>query len=144
MSWYSVFYYWSQYHMCIHVFLLGVSWHMKTSSDGNFPSRLWFALIDLCYERSMSFLAPTSDYPCTPGYCGPKYGELIIGSSWDLARACTNDHPRCKAYQYSPSRRCGYLCSSKTTIGNKEDFQNCVKPKRIKLCSYSRYFYSCY
>ena len=61
------------------------------------------------------------------GYCGPTYGTSVSGTSEDVAEACSNDHLRCKAYQYSAKRGYGHLCSSASTYGTYLDYQNCVK-----------------
>ena len=41
---------------------------------------------------------------------------VVHGASEDVAKACSNDHPKCKAYQYLPLMSYGggygYLCTS--------------------------------
>ena len=72
-------------------------------------------------------------YQCSGPYveCRNVYGRRIKGTSEDVAKACSNDHPKCKAYQYLPPMSYGggygYLCQSvleDRTILNSEF---CVK-----------------
>ena len=66
-------------------------------------------------------------YECERGYCTPSYGNTIHGNSDDIADACSRDHPRCEAYQYSSDKGYGHLCSSTTDGGISGSYQNCRK-----------------
>ena len=66
-------------------------------------------------------------YECERGYCTPSYGNTIHGNSDDIADACSRDHPRCKAYQYSSENGLGHLCSSLDNGGISGTYQNCRK-----------------
>ena len=72
-------------------------------------------------------LAPSFTYQCSKGYCGPTYGSAVEGSSEDVGRACSNDQPKCEAYQYSKTSGYGHLCSSEKNDGYHRDAQNCIK-----------------
>ena len=79
------------------------------------------------YDVGFFFEVQSFNYQCTLGYCLPAYGESIHGSTEDVAEACTKDHPRCKAYQYSAKAGYGLLCLSAMNEGIDGDFKNCVK-----------------
>ena len=70
---------------------------------------------------------PTSAYQCNTGYCEPSYGRSVVGTSNDVAKACSNDHPKCQAYYHSAIAGYGYLCSSKNRTGSHGDTQSCDK-----------------
>ena len=78
-------------------------------------------------------LVQSFTYQCSEGYCGPTYGYSIKGSSEDVAKACSNDHPKCKAYQYSAHYGRGVLCASANNEGKnsspltRQRNKNCVK-----------------
>ena len=72
-------------------------------------------------------LAPSFTYQCSKGYCGPTYGSAVEGSSENVGRACSNDQPKCEAYQYSKTSGYGHLCSSEKNDGYHRDAQNCIK-----------------
>ena len=71
--------------------------------------------------------SPSFTYRCNTGFCHPVYGSRIRGNSNDVALACSNDHPKCKAYRYSASRGYGELCASELIEGTAYDYQNCFK-----------------
>ena len=73
------------------------------------------------------FQVKSFNYKCTIGYCGPVYGHSVSGTSEDVAEACSNDHPKCKAYQYSAKHGYGHLCSAASKEGTHGDYKNCVK-----------------
>ena len=55
---------------------------------------------------------------------------IISGTSNDVAKACTYDHPECKGYEYSVSGGYGSLCtpdSYEIKGGTSDDFQICIK-----------------
>ena len=66
-------------------------------------------------------------YKCDSGFCTPEYGRAIFGTSEDVARICSIDHPFCKAYQYSASNGYGHLCPSVSMGGTLDDYKNCKK-----------------
>ena len=64
-----------------------------------------------------NFTDSTFHYKCKKGSCWGNsiVGNAIYGNSDDVADACSRDHPRCKAYQYSSKNGRegqGSLCSS--------------------------------
>ena len=73
------------------------------------------------------FAVSTFHYKCKRGYCNRSYGNAIHGNSDDLADACSRDHPKCKAYQYSSNNGLGRLCSSITFGGISGSYQHCQK-----------------
>ena len=73
------------------------------------------------------FSVGTFQYKCKRGYCTPSYGNTIYGKSDDVANACSRDHPRCKAFQYSSDNGLGHLCSSIDDGGISGSYQNCRK-----------------
>ena len=75
----------------------------------------------------ISFLVQSFTYECTTGYCSPAYGNSVEGTSEDVADACSKDHPRCKAYQYTAESNYGHLCSSVSKAGTFADYKYCVK-----------------
>ena len=70
---------------------------------------------------------PLFSYTCTGGFCTPAYGNAYYGTSEDVAKACSNDHPNCTAYQYSASKGYGHLCTSVANGGSSGDYINCIK-----------------
>ena len=70
---------------------------------------------------------PLFTYQCTTGFCDYTYGTWIDGTSEDVAKACSNDYPKCKAYHYSTANGHGLLCESVESSGSYADIQNCVQ-----------------
>ena len=72
-------------------------------------------------------IVPSFAYQCNEGHCDSAYGKAVYGSSDYVARACSNDQPKCEAYQYSKESGYGHLCSSEKKQGTDKDYQNCIK-----------------
>ena len=88
----------------------------------------FFSNADLISQWNTSFFSVgTFQYKCKRGYCTPSYGNTIYGKSDDVANACSRDHPRCKAFQYSSDNGLGHLCSSIDDGGISGSYQNCRK-----------------
>ena len=86
------------------------------------------------------------------GYCGSgnTYKQVYQSGSWDwgykpsssdLKRACSNDHPKCKAYEYSSRKGYGHLCTTNVNAapdgydgGNGNEYKICVKIYRNSIC----------
>ena len=72
-------------------------------------------------------------YKCDYGFCIPD-GESHVGTlEAVVAKACSMDHPKCKAYSYSDGNRYGYLCSSVNNWGIYLDYKICVKIEPGKM-----------
>ena len=67
-------------------------------------------------------------YNCKEGCC-ISYGEDIIGTSKDVAKACSKDHPKCKAYAYSVGKETGHLCKFSNVYSRcrSRDYKACYK-----------------
>ena len=51
-------------------------------------------------------------YDCNSGFCTTPYGSTIYGTSDDVAEACSQDYPNCRAYWYSKKEGRGHMCST--------------------------------
>ena len=81
----------------------------------------------------LRFSDDSFQYKCELGFCygdGETYYETLEAV---VAKACSMDHPKCKAYSYSASKRRGHLCSTATNLMNYHDFQICKKIENGKM-----------